>query len=110
MSNESLPQRLSDPADTSQLFASPILFSKMLGEALGIKLDRVIRIEIAVDSDSMPALKVTHLITERQAGLLQVLLQESQFELVPKGEVKLTELSAEGLLDGRSPSESCRRP
>ena len=87
-----------------------IAFAKMLGEALGIKLDRVVRIELVVDSGNVPTLQVTHLITERQAGQLQVLLQDSQFELVPRGEVKLTDVPAEDLLAHRSLSESCRRP
>ena len=43
-----------------------IAFAKMLGEALGIKLDRVVRIELVVDSGNVPTLQVTHLITERQ--------------------------------------------
>ena len=98
------------PGDNRPRPTSAIAFAKLLGDALGIKLDRVVRIEIAVDSGNLPTLKVTHLITERQAGLLQVLLQDSQFELVPLGEVKLTDVPAEELLAHRSQSESCRRP
>lgn len=98
------------PNDHTPRITGAIAFAKMLGEALGIKLDRVVRIELAVESGNVPTLKVTHLITERQAGLLQVLLQDSQFELVPRGEVNLTDVPAEELLAHRSLSESCRRP